>query len=367
MTREQIQKIAGDVLLSSFYSNSNTRIGLDVSMGVGKTLICLNYLYQSAFQKDILVVAPKRSIRQTWLDECTKHGLPQLQSLLNFTTYISLKKIDLSKYGLIILDECHNLLESHSANLNKYTGPIIGLSGTPPKRDVSVKGKLVAKYCPMKFKFKTDDAVDNGILNNYRVIVHVLDLDTKNNILRGKGGYMTSEQSSYLYWTRAIEEANPGKDVQMKRILRMRALMTYPSKEKYASQLLKYIQDKVILFANTKDQANKLCSHSYISGNKKSEVNLNLFKEGKITKLSCVLQLSEGVNIPNLKQGIIMHAYGNERKSAQRLGRLLRLKPDETGIIHILCYDNTVDVTWVKSALESYDQSKIKWVKKNLQ
>ena len=347
-------------------SNPCARVGLDISMGVGKTLICLNYLYESAFQKDVLIVVPKRAMIKTWNEECIKHGMPQLQGLFTFSTYVSLKKVDLSTYGLVILDECHNLLSSHELSLGKYRGPIIGITGTPPKSTTSVKGKLVAKYCPMKFNFQTDDAVDNGILNNYTVIVHVLDLDTRRNFFQStkKGGYMSSEASSYMYWSKAIEGANPGKDVQMKRILRMKAMMTYPSKEQYAKDLFQYITDKVILFANTKDQATRLCAHTYISGNKSSEPNLNDFKDGKITKLACVLQLNEGVNIPDLRQGIIMHAYGNERKSAQRLGRLLRLKPDETGVIHILCYDNTVDVTWVKSALENYDQSKIKWVKK---
>jgi superfamily II DNA or RNA helicase len=368
MTREQIQKDACDVLLSSFSSAPNSRVGLDISMGVGKTLICLNYLYESAFNGDVLVVAPKRAIQKTWMDECIKHGMPQLQPMLNFTTYLSLKKIDLSKYQLIILDECHNLLFSHGANLNKYKGPIIGISGTPPKRQQSEKGKMVEKYCPIKFRFHTDDAVDNGILNDYQIIVHVLDLDTRKNFYQEsrKGGYYTSEAATYSYWTNAIENASPGKDAQMKRILRMKAMMTFPSKDEYAKQLFNYIQDKVILFANTKEQASKLCQHSFISGNKDSDANLILFKEGKITKLSCVLQLNEGINIPDLKQGIIMHAYGNERKSAQRLGRILRLNPNETGIIHILCYDNTVDVTWVKSALEAYDQSKIRWVKKKI-
>lgn len=369
MTREQIQKTAGDVLLSSFSSNPNARIGLDISMGVGKTFICLNYLHTTGFAKTVLIVAPKKAIHKTWVDECVKHGMPDLVLQLHFTTYVSLKKVDLSKYGMIILDECHNLLPVHSPNLSTYNGPIIGISGTPPKRESSIKGKMVARYCPMKFKFQTDAAVDNGILNNYQVIVHVLNLDTRKNLFQNskKGGYMTSEESSYRYWTQAIENANPGRDVQMKRILRMKAMMTYPSKDEYAKQLFNYIKDKVILFANTQKQAARLCKHTYVSKNKDSAGNLDLFKEGKITKLSCVLQLSEGVNIPDLKQGIIMHAYGNERKSAQRLGRLLRLNPNETGIIHILCYDNTVDVTWVKSALESYDQSKIKWVKKSLQ
>ena len=56
-----------------------------------------------------------------------------------------------------------------------------------------------------------------------------------------------------------------------------------------------------------------------------------------------------------------MHAYGNERKSAQRIGRLLRLNPSETAICHILCYKNTQDVKWVNSALSTFDQEKIKY------
>jgi superfamily II DNA or RNA helicase len=89
-----------------------------------------------------------------------------------------------------------------------------------------------------------------------------------------------------------------------------------------------------------------------------------MFKNDKIEKLSCVLQLNEGVNIPNLRAGIIMHSYGNERKSSQRIGRLLRLNPDETAIVHVLCYAGTVDEKWVDSALKDFDQSKIKYFNK---
>jgi superfamily II DNA or RNA helicase len=56
-----------------------------------------------------------------------------------------------------------------------------------------------------------------------------------------------------------------------------------------------------------------------------------------------------------------MHAYGNERKSSQRIGRLLRLNPDEKAIVHILCYIGTVDEKWVKDSLEDFDQTKIIW------
>jgi superfamily II DNA or RNA helicase len=56
-----------------------------------------------------------------------------------------------------------------------------------------------------------------------------------------------------------------------------------------------------------------------------------------------------------------MHAYGNERKTAQRIGRLLRLNPSQTAVCHILCYKGTQDVTWVRSALKTFDQNKIKY------
>ena len=57
-----------------------------------------------------------------------------------------------------------------------------------------------------------------------------------------------------------------------------------------------------------------------------------------------------------------MHSYGNERKSSQRIGRLLRLNPDDCATIHILCYKGTVDEKWVTAALKDFDSSKIIWV-----
>jgi len=54
-----------------------------------------------------------------------------------------------------------------------------------------------------------------------------------------------------------------------------------------------------------------------------------------------------------------MHAYANEKKLAQKIGRFLRLNPNNTSIIHILCYEDTIDVQWMKSALKDFDKTKI--------
>jgi superfamily II DNA or RNA helicase len=63
-----------------------------------------------------------------------------------------------------------------------------------------------------------------------------------------------------------------------------------------------------------------------------------IFNAGDIPRLACVAQLSEGISIPNLRVGTIWHAFGNERKAAQRIGRLLRLNPDQTATVHLLAY-----------------------------
>ena len=84
-----------------------------------------------------------------------------------------------------------------------------------------------------------------------------------------------------------------------------------------------------------------------------------MFKSGKINKLASVQQIAEGANIPNLKVGIIMHSYANEKKLRQKIGRFLRLNPNETSVIHLLCYNNTIDLDWCKKALQDLDKQKI--------
>lgn len=356
-TKDSIQQQA----LSAIANNN--RCGVGVSMGVGKTLIGLKHMARNFDElSKFLVVAPKKSIFQSWIDDANKFNLSYLLDRITFTTYISLSKQDVD-YDVIYLDECHSLLHSHDPWLSAYKGKILGLTGTPPKMTKSEKGQMVERYCPIVYRYVVDSAVNDKILNDYKIILHPVYLDDRKNLKIEKNGkvWFTSEESSYEYWTDRLDNSVSAKDIHITRILRMKALMGFPSKERYAKSLFDSITDKCILFANTHDQADKLCSHSYHSSNPDSEDNLIKFKSGEINKLSAVLQLNEGVNIPNLKEGIILHSYGNERKSSQRIGRLLRLNPEDTSTIHILYYKYTIDEQWVRFAVEDFDQERIIW------
>lgn len=358
--REQVQNEALEL------AKKNRRAGLAISMGVGKTLIGLHYLQYfqelNMHKLNVLVVAPKLSIFDSWRSDAEKFGIDI--DNVRFTTYLSLNKFNPSHFDLLILDECHSLLNTHLSFLEMYTGRILGLTGTPPRYVKSEKGELVQKYCPIVYRYITDDAVEDEILNDYKIVVHKIPMSERNDIeVKTKNAsFYTSERKNYAYWTKRIAEATTKKQEQIASVMRMRAMMDYKTKERYTESLLNEMTDKCIVFCNTQEQADRMCIHSYHSTNDMAEDNLNMFKSGKIDKLSCVLQLNEGINIPNLKSGIIMHAYGNERKSSQRIGRLLRLNPDDVATIHILCYSDSVDERWLNEALKDFDSSKIKYI-----
>ena len=357
--QEVVQKEALELALT------HHRCGLGISMGVGKTRIAIQHMkknYDPFIQ--VLVVAPKRSIFQSWIDELEKMNCSDLIKHITFSTYLSINKQDPKAFDIVYLDECHSLLESHESFLELYNGKIIGLTGTPPARRTSEKYRMVKKYCPIVYEFSVDDAAEKDIVNDYQIIVHELELSKLQTLTKKSktgGRWYTSEYKDYVYCTDRVTDALTPKQKQFSAIMRMRGLMEYKTKEEYLKGLVKIIPQKAIIFANTKEQARRVCDWTYFSGNPDSETNLELFSDGRIHKLACILQLSEGVTIPGLKVGLIMHAYGNERKTAQRIGRLLRLNPNDVATCHILCYKNTVDSTWVQNALKEFDQTKIKY------
>ena len=359
MIRENIQEQALNLAVK------NNRCGLGISMGVGKTRIAIQHLQKNydPFIR-VLVVIPKRAVAKVWIDELSKMKLESLASHITFSTYLSINKQTPNDYDIVYLDECHNLLENHEGFLKNYKGKILGLTGTPPLKNSTEKFRMVNKYCPIIYNFSVDQAADINILNDYQIIVHELELSKLQSLKKKNkagGHWYTSERKDYEYYTSRVGEAQTPKQKKFSAVMRMKAMMEYQTKEVYVKSLLDNINQKCLVFANTQKQADRLCKYSYHSGNKNSEENIKLFSDGRINKMSCVLQLNEGITIPKLKQGIILHAYGNERKTAQRVGRLLRLSPYEKSTCHILCYKNTQDVKWVNSALSTFDNDKIKY------
>lgn len=356
--REIVQKEALKSVLNV------TRAGLDLSMGIGKTYIGLQYLQQHLdLNKKALVVAPKKDIFQSWEDDAQKFGLIYLLHSITFSTYISLNKHNPQDYDIVILDEAHNTKDSHRPFLENFDGRILGLTGTPPKWLQSDKGQMMEEFYPIVYSYKVDEAVEDSILNDYKIYVHPIALSSANT-LQTKQGWKTSELKNYEWLNRKLSEAMSDKQRFMAQIMRLNALKQYESKEKYVKYCLSQIpeDEKCLIFANTIEQAEKLCPNTHHS-KKKDSSDLEAFKKGEIFRLSAVEQLSEGITVPHLKHIIILHSYGNEKKASQKIGRALRLSINEIAKIHILMYKDTIDEEWVERSLEGFNQEKITYVK----
>lgn len=332
--------------------------GAVLGTGAGKTLLGLKHM--ASMYTDVclfLVVAPKLSIHDEWKQQAVDHGYDYLLPHIKFTTYLSISKQDFD-FDFVYLDECHNLKLKHTTWLTYYDGPILGMTGTYPVNEHSDTYKACHTFCPIRYKYTIEDGIDEGMLNDYKIYVHLLELNSVHKNYKPKYGGLTTEAKDYQMWERRLANSKP-HNIAMNRILRMKAIQSYNTKIEYTKKLLKEQTEKTLVFTDYTAQADEICEYSYHSKNKKSKNNLELFCSGQINSLSSVLQIAEGANIPGLKVGIIMHSYANEKKLAQKIGRFLRLNPDEQSIIHVLCYNNTVDLSWCKKALKSFDKNKI--------
>lgn len=329
--------------------------GVDMGTGTGKTMLGLKHMTTQYNEGALFLVVAPKSIHAEWIKQAQENGFEFLIPHINFTTYISLYK-QKHYYDYVYLDECHNAKSKHGDWLRLYGGPVLGLTGTYPRYANSESGQVAQEFFPKVYSFNIKEGIDSNMLNNYKIYIHQLELSPYKNI-KTKNGFM-SEEDNYRMHCRFVDTAKPAQ-VMMKRIMRMKAIQSYNTKVNYAKKLLNLQSEKTLVFTDFTEQADKICEHSYHSKNPDSKKNLAMFKSGEIDKLSSVLQIAEGANIPNLKVGIIMHAYANEKKLRQKIGRFLRLAPNDTAIIHILCYKNTVDKEWLKQALIDFEPTKI--------
>jgi superfamily II DNA or RNA helicase len=248
-----------------------------------------------------------------------------------------LNSINWGKHILLLIDEVHNIGSPKSRLLLEYNvGGALGLSATPERYGDEEGTKSIYSFFGkiLQPEFSLTDAIEAGRLVPYihRPFEVTLSFDEEEAYSE------LSLKISKIYGL--IENGNIDKDLQaqLEVLLFARAKIIKKAKNKVpaAVQIIKkdfkegehwllYCQDNDhVTFAREQLKESGIQSLEYMSamrGDRKS--TLDYFEEngGILVAIKC---LDEGVDLPFLKNAIILSSSQNPREHIQRRGRVLR-------------------------------------------
>ena len=364
--RELIQKRAKDCFMEA-----GTRGVLQIAQRVGKTKIALDIIdaciEKYGFDKNclkILICYPDNRIVDSWEDDFNKwafgHG-----NAVDFCNYASVWKIEDTEYDIVIFDEIHATSDKQKESMAKLSNKplvVLGLSGTIS----SETEKEIYEYLELEvlMRYTVGDAIQDGIIAPYEIVVHYVPLDTKELTRNNKGLYI-SEKRRYDDYTYVIEKMKyENKDFKFLALHRNRVLQGSVAKLKKTKQLLAQLYDKrVLVFTGLKNIAEKLDIPFYHSTSNNPDV-FDAFKNKDIDKLAVVNIGRAGVTFPELECIIISSFTGNEETTEQIVARALNKDmASKVAEIHIVCSTEPAEIKKLQRTLASFDKNNIKVVR----
>ena len=329
----------------------------------GKTKIGIDIIKKEK-PKSILWVTPSPKLRDVDIpEEFEKWKAKGYLKKTKIVCWKSLNK-EVGYYDKIILDEYQEITPSNSRLLSNgqlFAGSILCLSGTHPEHAEKLDILSQLKLEILK-EIDIDQAVDQGLIADYKINVIEVNLDSKNkNVLAGtkKNPFYTTEASNYNYISGTIKKLmfarKPTTFLIMKR---MRSIYNSKTKEEVGKFLVHNLEGRKLVFCGSIEQSERLSDHTYNS--KTDDIDLNKFLNEEVDTLACVKSGGTGFTYKNLDHLIIVQADSDKKgETTQKFARSLLLQGNYKAQIWFICLVNTQDEVWLKAALKDFDPSKI--------
>lgn len=355
--RTQVQSIATDAIIT------NKFIGVvEVAPRVGKTKIVIDALNTIEKEINVLILAPRKEIFESWKEEILKWNLrDNINIEFLWSNSISKNK---KAYHLIIADEVHayNLKVLSLLAKEQIKGTrILALTGTLDG-DTEYLLEVMLKL-KVLYTYTVEQAINDQIIADYEIICISCDLDSQDKYVLGgtkENTFLQTEVEAYTYWDNSYTSAKQRQNWSSLRFLMSKRLdVIYNSKTKLKiTQDILSMVNRCIIFSGRQDIANKLGDNSFHS--KSDKDSLKQFSEGNINKLSVVSMVSMGITIPNLKVAIFNQLKSGENLAVQQAMRAMNMEGGKKATIYIVYLKNTQDEVWMRSALKGFESSKIK-------
>jgi hypothetical protein len=358
MTKQnELQKEFVDKGLTFFRLHDRGYYNLAMRFGKCKTTIDL---LQRLFEYDctVLIAYPDNKLKQTWIDECKLWGYDNPN--ITHVNFSSLSKHEEDCFDFFIIDEFHSASDNENTICHfimdncKYT---LGLSGTISD-DTKSQWDLeeIASYT-------TNQGIQDGILADYKITVHMVNLDNTVKTIDKKGKARTEKQR-YDGYTWVIDKLKKeGANFMHLALSRNRLSLTSLGKINHVKKLLGKLSDKrVLVFTGQTAAADNLGIPSYHSKSKDESAYLG-FQNKQHNHLALAAMGKVGVTYRELDSVILLNFTYNAEESSQILNRAIKLDyQGKVADLHIICLNEKAEIKKIKESLSMLDQSKIKFV-----
>jgi superfamily II DNA or RNA helicase len=294
---------------------------LPTGSGKGKLMI---ELAKEINPESILYLCNTRLLRdKTFIDELHKWDAAHLLNRMELKCYQAACKMQGQHYSLLLGDEFDAAItpEYIKAITNNVFDKKILVSATLSD-DKKRKAKKIA---PIIFERSLQETIETNVLNNIKFFLVHYDLSEEEN-------------REYLHYNARFSQLlNEYRTPHVERQLRWLQIQRkqFLSKLKSSVEVTRWLlnnldkkNEKVLIFCGLSEQADKVCENSYHS--KRDEIEIfNNFAEGKIKHMAVVDKVDRGQNIPGVRNIILESVGSNITKLTQRIGRGMRLLPDE--------------------------------------
>src|SRR5947199_4861558 len=341
--------------------------------GAGKTFVAAMAIVETGLWT--LAVVPTIDLLQQWrtalatalslnIDDIGTFGGGEKElKPITIITYDSavLYPRELSRFGLLIFDECHHLpaptyrLIAESA----FTPLRLGLSSTIRRRRIA-HIELDELIGPEVYRRSPAELTEGRYLAQYQEKIIDIALSDEDEIRYAEQRRI---YSSFLRRRRIVIRSP--EDFQQKLIFlsardpeartamlawreARQIAMNAPAKYSEIERLLhKHAADQVLLFSEynpvVDEISRRFClpSITYKTPTEERRTILDRFRTGQYTKLVTGRVLNEGVDVPDCRVAIIVSGNSTKREYIQRLGRILRPKEGEALLYELVTTGTT--------------------------
>lgn len=328
----------------------------------GKIRTTINILKELK-PKSIIIAYPDTKIKESWESEFKQ--MKYKNENIQYTTHLSLHKYQEEEFDLVVIDEIHLLSEAQieaARTLLEHNPCVLGLTGTLSRWTEETLAQelnlMVVAHYPI------EQAIDEGVIVDYEITVVQVPLDnTRKQNYKGKIRTEKAQFEAYGWVIGQMERQN--KPTMFLRLARMRIIQNSIAKMEKTRELIKKHKDeRVLVFCGVTKISDQLGIPVYHSKAGEKET-FEAFANGKGNHLAVIKIGNTGVTYKPLNRVIINYFDSNGENLAQKINRCMAMEynnPDKKAQIYIVCSTEDVERKWLKSALEFFDKSKIRYI-----